>query len=1439
MNQHLISSANEGENLRTTKSISNTVVKGVVLLILLIVSNHVRSATYYTRGAGGNWGTAATWSTVGCNGAAATTIPGINDDVIICNSNGSSTVSVTVNGNYACNNVTIGTGAASATLQTSSAAYMLTIGGAVSFNTGNGVGTYTLSVSSGTCSVAGAINWTTANGTNRVAISTGTLTLSQPTTITALNQQITFSSTGKVYFNADFTDTQNKLTTYSGCSVYFGGNYIANTTNAVWNAGAYAYFTGTGKTITATSNITFGYVTVSAGASISNVADAGTLAIARDFNIAGAFTLNKAITVSYSIILASSSALLLNSDLTIGRSWTNNGGSFTHNDKTVTLTGYGYTIGGTAATTFFNLVIGIPGGTTRVAYTQNANVTCTNFIQESNSYANTSSYTLGTGNPTLTVTGDLTIKQLTAAKSNSVYVNGGALTVAGNLIFSGTVNVAAQVTQLVVTSGSFSLQGNITWLAQTGTALVATEVITVSTGTITFDKQVSMPKGSGTIRTTSTGTINLNGTVAPSLDLNGVGTGTTNAIFNAAAGGKVNFKAGFTNAVSQTFTAGSFQNFTGTGTITPTAAIRFGHVNIGAGATVTLAGAIALQNTWIDNGTFVPGTYVVTFNGTSTTPQSITKTGGETFYGLAMSTSSATLVFNNDVMVTYSLSMTGHNINLNGYTLQLGNAAASTLTRSAGVIYGGTFKRYWPASTAITTSGSTYGLFPIGVVGGYRPISITSTVSPTGGGYIFASHNNASTVTDVSYSEGGNTIQRISNQNSILSTTGITGGTYSINVAFTNFNSAGTVADLRLQTITGGVNGAVGTHTSTTGSAAAPTLRRTGLTLAQLSNSFTAGTRNKLATPIVAYYYSRGATGNWSSTTSWSTTPGGAGASCSCVPPAASYVMVCAGQAITLDVAASVEFISIENGATLDGVANFTVNREMYLNGTGKIAPTSGTWALTDVYINGASASTSSAAISVANDLSIPTGASLTMANTLTLSGDLHVDGTLDVGSSTTTLNGTGGKTLSGTGSITGSGTLSITTADKSTIAGTDLTIAPTVSLANGIALTNNGTVTLTGNLTGGNNSANWINAANSVLNTTGTILSTGTLTASASPNTVNYNGTGAQTIKTTTYDGLKCSNAGTKSTTANFVVNDAVTIADAAVLDEGTFIISGAADLNMSGTAELKMQRTGNGTYPEITGTYTLTGGTVTINQTSSNTATLQAADYYNLKLNGSRPYDMTEVSQINRNLDVETSATLTNSANLTVAGVLSYTGSGTTTLTGDVQAGGIVITNGTLNDGGNSITITGPAGWTKTGGTFTSTGDVVFAGNDAQSIEGASATTFNNLVINNSSSTGVTLNQPINISGYLALQDGYLYTSATNMLTINDGAATSQGSSASFVDGPMTKVGNDAFVFPIGDFGSVGRMGIAAPNSAATRFTAEYRRAGYGNDQGTNRTP
>ena len=135
----------------------------------------------------------------------------------------------------------------------------------------------------------------------------------------------------------------------------------------------------------------------------------------------------------------------------------------------------------------------------------------------------------------------------------------------------------------------------------------------------------------------------------------------------------------------------------------------------------------------------------------------------------------------------------------------------------------------------------------------------------------------------------------------------------------------------------------------------------------------------------------------------------------------------------------------------------------------------------------------------------------------------------------------------------------------------------------------------------------------------------------------------------------------------------------------------------------------------------------------------------------------------------------------------------------------------------------------WKLCGTLVPNLGMVRFTGSVAQSIEGSQTTTFNAMVVNNTSATGVTLNKPIIVTGSVAFTDGILFTDATNFITVNDDATSTGGSSASFVDGPIKKIGNDAFVFPTGDGTKWARVAISTGSSTTTEYTAQYIASGY----------
>ncbi len=156
-----------------------------------------------------------------------------------------------------------------------------------------------------------------------------------------------------------------------------------------------------------------------------------------------------------------------------------------------------------------------------------------------------------------------------------------------------------------------------------------------------------------------------------------------------------------------------------------------------------------------------------------------------------------------------------------------------------------------------------------------------------------------------------------------------------------------------------------------------------------------------------------------------------------------------------------------------------------------------------------------------------------------------------------------------------------------------------------------------------------------------------------------------------------------------------------------------------------------------------------------------------------------------------------------------------------GSPSVGDIIIQSGasiTINSG-RTLFVCG--NWNNYGSAALGLGTVEFQGTEIQEITGAN--TFQNLTINNVGSF-VRLVDDQTINGALTLTDGIVDTNF-NTLTMSSGSSTSGASAISFVDGPMTKIGNTDFEFPIGEGSTWAPLGISnLSGDAATVFTAEY---------------
>jgi len=99
----------------------------------------------------------------------------------------------------------------------------------------------------------------------------------------------------------------------------------------------------------------------------------------------------------------------------------------------------------------------------------------------------------------------------------------------------------------------------------------------------------------------------------------------------------------------------------------------------------------------------------------------------------------------------------------------------------------------------------------------------------------------------------------------------------------------------------------------------------------------------------------------------------------------------------------------------------------------------------------------------------------------------------------------------------------------------------------------------------------------------------------------------------------------------------------------------------------------------------------------------------------------------------------------------------------------------------------------------------------------------TFDDLQTNNANSD-ITLFAAVRVIEELDLDQGNLISDEINYVLMNNNAIVSSVSNAAFVDGPLEKIGNAAFTFPIGKNGNYRSAGISAPATNAARFRAEY---------------
>ncbi|MBK6641731.1 MAG: hypothetical protein IPG39_11065 [Bacteroidetes bacterium] len=121
------------------------------------------------------------------------------------------------------------------------------------------------------------------------------------------------------------------------------------------------------------------------------------------------------------------------------------------------------------------------------------------------------------------------------------------------------------------------------------------------------------------------------------------------------------------------------------------------------------------------------------------------------------------------------------------------------------------------------------------------------------------------------------------------------------------------------------------------------------------------------------------------------------------------------------------------------------------------------------------------------------------------------------------------------------------------------------------------------------------------------------------------------------------------------------------------------------------------------------------------------------------------------------------------------------------------------------------------------TNTGKVTFTGTNNQTLNGSYNYPFKKLAINKTSGT-VTANTTLSVDDSLIFIQGNLITTSTNLLTMKHSSTATGASNSSFVNGPVKKVGNSSFLFPIGSSNIYQPMAISAPGTTNSAFIGQY---------------
>jgi hypothetical protein len=227
------------------------------------------AATYYPRSTGGNWSSTSSWSTAGCNGAAASSTPGSSDIVNFCNGQ---TATITLDGDYTVASLVLDNSGAG-TLAMGN--FNLSVTGTFSSTYGN-----TTSITQGTGFLI-----VSGNITNDIAVTLKNLRLGSSSVVKTANQ-------GPLIITGTF-DMNNQTSFTHNMLGYTSAPQNEITATSVTNAGSMSMaYSSTGQTFT------MGGGSIPGGSfyNLAVTTSASTIACGVTVTVANTFTNNTTIT---------------------------------------------------------------------------------------------------------------------------------------------------------------------------------------------------------------------------------------------------------------------------------------------------------------------------------------------------------------------------------------------------------------------------------------------------------------------------------------------------------------------------------------------------------------------------------------------------------------------------------------------------------------------------------------------------------------------------------------------------------------------------------------------------------------------------------------------------------------------------------------------------------------------------------------------------------------------------------------------------------------------------------------------------------------------------------------------------------------------------------------------------------------------------------------